>query len=92
MIPVTVPVMLSATETTVPVQIGSNTDAIPVDLGLEVVVVGAENYEGSYEWTPTQETQTIPIYGLRAKDDIVINPIPSNYGKIAWNGAVLTVS
>lgn len=49
-------------------------------------------YTGEYEFTPSAETQTIPIYGKVASADIVINPIPSNYGLITWNGSVLTVS
>lgn len=49
-------------------------------------------YTGEYEFTPTDEEQTIPIYGKTATRDIVINPIPSNYGKITWNGSTLTVS
>lgn len=49
-------------------------------------------YTGSYEVTPTQQTQTIPIMGLKAADDITVNPIPSNYGLITWDGSTLTVS
>lgn len=49
-------------------------------------------FEGPYEWTPTQSTQTIPIIGKGASEDIIINPIPSNYGLITWDGAILTVS
>ena len=49
-------------------------------------------YTGSYEITPTQQTQTIPIGGLAASQDITVNPIPSNYGLITWNGSTLTVS
>lgn len=49
-------------------------------------------YTGEYEFTPTDEEQTIPIYGKTATRDIVINPIPSTYGKITWNGSTLTVS
>ena len=49
-------------------------------------------YAGEYEFTPADEAQTIPIYGKTATRDIVINPIPSNYGKITWNGSTLTVS
>lgn len=50
------------------------------------------SYEGDYEFTPTSETQTVAIEGLMARQDIVINPIPSNYGLITWNGSTITVS
>lgn len=48
-------------------------------------------YDGSYKFTPTQETQTVQIKGLTAKENITINPIPSNYGKITWDGSTLKV-
>ena len=49
-------------------------------------------YEGPYEFTPADSSQTIAIGSKRAASDITINPIPSNYGKITWNGSILTVS
>ena len=53
---------------------------------------GIEFYDGPYEFTPSQEEQTIQINGKTAVRNITINPIPNNYGLITWNGAVLTVS
>lgn len=49
-------------------------------------------FTGAYTYIPTQETQTIPINGLKAIQDITIEPIPSNYGLITWNGSTITVS
>lgn len=61
--------------------------------GMSVPPVRVTNpYEGSYEYTPSDEVQTIEISGLRATENIVINAIPTNYGHIAWNGSTLTVS
>lgn len=51
-----------------------------------------DEYEGPYEVTPTTTAQTLATRGLLSTADIVVNPIPSNYGLIQWNGAVLTVS
>ena len=53
---------------------------------------GVEIYDGSYEYTPTADTQTIEIEQKMATANIIINPIPSNWGLITWNGATLTVS
>lgn len=50
------------------------------------------SYEGPYEVTPTQETQTLDTDSLYMRGNVTINPIPSNYGLITWNGSVLTVS
>lgn len=49
-------------------------------------------YGGSYEFTPTDTTQTILINGMTARENIIINPIPSNYGLVTWNGSTLTIS
>lgn len=54
--------------------------------------VGVEPYTGEYEFTPTQQTQTVEIENKMATANIVINPIPSNYGLITWDGVTLTVS
>lgn len=50
------------------------------------------SYEGEYEVTPTQQTQTLETDSLYLRGNITINPIPSNYGLITWNGSTLTVS
>lgn len=49
-------------------------------------------YEGETTITPTNETQTLLTRNLRMEDNITINPIPSNYGLITYNGSILTVS
>ena len=49
-------------------------------------------YEGSYEFTPSSQAQYAPTAYMTCLGDIKINPIPSNYGLITWDGATLTVS
>lgn len=49
-------------------------------------------YAGEYEYTPTAQAQTIPVGGTTPSQDIVVNPIPSNYGLITYNGSTITVS
>ena len=49
-------------------------------------------YDGQTEVTPTQETQVLQTTNRTVVSNIIINPIPSNYGKITWNGSTLTVS
>lgn len=51
-----------------------------------------EIYDGPYEVTPVEAEQMLATAGLRLTQDITIHPIPSNYGKITWNGAVLRIS
>lgn len=49
-------------------------------------------YEGPTQITPSQETQTLQTAQTSVLSNIVINPIPDNYGLITWNGSALTVS
>lgn len=52
----------------------------------------ATDYSGGYSFTPSAVSQTVPTLGKTLAQNIVINPIPSNYGLITWDGSVLTVS
>ena len=49
-------------------------------------------YEGRYTVTPTAETQILETKHYRMTENIVINPIPSDYGRITWSGAGIRVS
>lgn len=49
-------------------------------------------YEGRYIVTPTSETQILETEHYRMTENIVINPIPSDYGRITWSGAGIRVS
>ena len=71
---------------------GDNSISISANQYIAVRERGVETYDGAYEFTPTDEPQTIAIENKRATSNITINPIPSNYGKITWNGSFLTVS
>lgn len=50
------------------------------------------DYHGEYEFTPNHETQILNTKNTALMQNIVINPIPSNYGQITWNGAYILVS
>lgn len=62
------------------------------EIGTAIIVQNFPNYDGAVEFTPVDTTQTIATAGKVLSQNITINPIPSNYGKISWNGSVLTVS
>lgn len=51
-----------------------------------------ESYTGPLEVTPNEDTQTLNTAGKFMDDDIVVNPVPANYGKITRNDAFLTIS
>lgn len=60
--------------------------------GSVALATGVSDYAGPYEATPTREAQTFPTAGRRMASDFTVNPIPSNWGLITWNGSTLTVS
>lgn len=49
-------------------------------------------YDGAYSATPSSERQEIPVTGKTMRQAFIVEPIPSNYGLITWNGSTLTVS
>lgn len=49
-------------------------------------------YTGAYEVTPTEEEQVLSTTSRTLTADIVVNPIPNNYGLITWDGTAITVS
>lgn len=58
----------------------------------EGVPIYPNAYTGAVEVTPSSEVQTLETKGLMLTEHIKVNPIPSNYGLIMWNGQTLTVS
>lgn len=52
----------------------------------------ADYYEGDYSFTPSSEEQVVPIAGKTATENIVIDPIPSNYALVTWDGVSLRFS
>lgn len=53
--------------------------------------VNAPAWQGDYTFTAGDNEQTIVVAGYRMIQDIKIAPVPSNYGKIDWDGSTLTV-
>lgn len=73
-------------------------EALQDPLVLDLSVVNAikingsvPEYAGPYEVTPSQETQILETSDKVATANIIIKPIPQNYGLIEWNGQYLTV-
>jgi hypothetical protein len=64
----------------------------PIRIETAIVDYGTDPYEGPYEVTPGQEAQVLETKGLRMTGDLIINPIPSNYGRITWDGSRLKIS
>lgn len=54
--------------------------------------VGVDPYQGEYRVTPGRETQILATSRKYMQSNVIIDPIPSNYGLITWDGSTLTVS
>lgn len=52
---------------------------------------GVPAYRGPTEYAPCDHTVVVPVKGYRMKENIIIDPVPSNYGRLIWNGHTLTV-
>lgn len=60
--------------------------------GFAVIQQALPEYTGSTVIVPSGVRTTLATSNTSVYSDIIIEPIPSNYGRIAWNGSVLTVS
>lgn len=63
-----------------------------LSVGAKFYNIGVPEYRGSYYVTPTSEEITMQVEGMKMSHDVVIAPIPENYGLITWDGSTLTVS
>lgn len=91
LIPIEVPMTVAVDRVLIPMGVETQHE-IAMTIGATYAMSTADDYEGAYEFTPTESTQTVQIEGKKATQDIVINPIPTNYGRITWNGSFIKVS
>lgn len=77
---------------TIPLKVGGTGEAVRAEVSPPFMPVYPDAYPGPYEVTPSSEAQVLPTTHRTMTGDLVVNPIPSNYGLITWNGSTLTVS
>lgn len=66
---------------------------IEIELSMEDEGVGEYPvYKGAYEITPSLETQTLETAYMVLTNNVVVAPIPSNYGKISYDGSTLYIT
>lgn len=70
--------------------VGSS-DAAALSIGADIYSVETQPYEGEYVVTPSEETQILPTARKRLEQNVIVEPIPSNYGRISYSGSVITV-
>lgn len=68
-------------------------EPLEAELVAQIKVVDVtSDYEGVYEFTPSDVEQIAPTAGKLLSKEIVIKPIPSYWGKITYNGTYIRVS
>ncbi|MDT3386994.1 MAG: hypothetical protein LIR46_04415 [Bacteroidota bacterium] len=89
-----VPVDVDVVETSiiVDVDVVEEVENVDVDVDTKIVASDTADFGGPYDITPSQSEQVVEIEGLKATHNIVVAPIPNNYGLITYNGSILTVS
>jgi hypothetical protein len=89
---IAIPMQVSVSQVNLPVSVAASQVEIGVGVAASYQMIEGETYDGPYEFTPTQETQTVQTADKVLLDDIIIHPIPQNYGLITYNGRKITVS
>ena len=59
---------------------------------LTIAAGAAPAYHGPTKFVPGDAMQIVECAGLVIPSNIIVDAIPSNYGKIGWNGVTLSVS
>ena len=78
-------------------------DALALDVGdaalewgsdeyVRVVNANVDEYDGPYEATPTEDAQTLATQAKLMTADFVVAPIPTNYGRITYDGTTIHIS
>lgn len=89
--PIIVPMKVSVSDVQIPVSVSASDVALPVRIGVGYYTSQYDEYTGATEFTPSDEPQIIQTAERVVMTDIVINPVPSNYGRITYNGSTITV-
>ena len=90
--PVAIAAEMGVTGMELPLAIDAGGASVPGVLEPPVVQAMANPYAGPYTVTPSNTAQVLATSGREMTGNVTINPIPSNYGLITWNGTTLTVS
>lgn len=88
---ITIPMSVAADSAAISMNVAATSAAVPCEMEAVVTVLPTP-YRGGYVVTPTAEEQVLEVQGMSMVQNLVVNPIPNNYGRITWNGSTLTVS
>lgn len=87
---ITVPMNVSVQDS-ISVNASEEEQGVALNIGAAYKVSEGDLYHGEYEFTPNNETQTVHTQDKLLLQNITINPVPSNYGKISWDGSNIMI-
>lgn len=76
----------------IPLVVSNSNVTVSVGLATPIMTSTIPDYNGDYDITPTSTAQVFQTNGKKITHDFIVEPIPSNYGLITWNGSTITVS
>lgn len=87
-------VSLTVAESQCEYSIKAEESALSFDLEMASPIIPLiyPEYEGDYTITPTEEAQVLQTTNKTLSHNIVIAPIPTNYGRTTWNGSSLHIT
>lgn len=90
--PIFIPMIVASDHKVIPLSVSDNAQRIHFQIGVKIEGTAGDPYEGPYRVVPGDEEQVLLTEGLVSTENIIVEKIPWNYGKITWDGSVLTVS
>lgn len=82
-----------AAEDGIEFSIGDSQAAAVLEIGNPLIIRDPDPpYEGPYTVTPSAQRQTLVTRGYAMTGNVIIEPIPQNYGLVTYNGRILTIS
>lgn len=93
-LPISVHLSVDSSQTSYPFTVADNSvsTVLTPSTVINATIITTPEYHGTYTVTPSSTAQVLLTADLKCTDNITVNPIPSNYGLITWNGSSLTVS
>lgn len=53
--------------------------------------VDVPDYRGRTDIVPTEQRQVLVTEGKRVLTNVIVEPIPSNYGRVIYNGSTIRI-
>ncbi len=75
-IPITIPMNISASRQVIPMSVTASRQVIPMSLGAAYITIAGEEYDGAYEVIPRLYAQSLDTDGKLMRDDVTVYEIP----------------